>query len=528
MSHPSPPPAGQKLSVAIIVRDAAGLLSTTLDSIRAIADEIVVLDTGSTDDTVEVAREAGATVHQAAWQDDFSAARNECAKHVDGNWTLWLDAGETIDNLAALQLRQFVDERADVSKAYLLYVHRATAGPGISNEQIGQLRLVPTQVRLQFAGRVGESPLAAAVDAGINIDALECAIERSPNEADLQTRQAKATRNLRLVELSLADGEPNATILNVHAQALVELNRKDEAAAVYRQAIDLADRGSTAMLEAYYGLLTILDGQRDDRDTLMEFCLQALEVYPLDAQLLCAMGCYLLQQGRLDLAVRSYELAATHGQVDPGTWHLTDLADVAVACQSRTLQLLGEGQKSLAVLKSALTERPESVAVRRQLIDAYIKAGKGDEAIGQLDHLPDETTDRHLLREVVSGAVLVATGHPQEGLPRLRKTHEAGCHDPLCFRWLATAFLQLGKYDQAESVLDGWETCDPTSPEISSCRLALLGLRAGALAAATGGNSTAPAANPQTRTDAKSSIGAPILWPTTATGATISTPPASV
>jgi tetratricopeptide (TPR) repeat protein len=281
MSHPSPPPAGQKLSVAIIVRDAAGLLSTTLDSIRAIADEIVVLDTGSTDDTVEVAREAGATVHQAAWQDDFSAARNECAKHVDGNWTLWLDAGETIDNLAALQLRQFVDERADVSKAYLLYVHRATAGPGISNEQIGQLRLVPTQVRLQFAGRVGESPLAAAVDAGINIDALECAIERSPNEADLQTRQAKATRNLRLVELSLADGEPNATILNVHAQALVELNRKDEAAAVYRQAIDLADRGSTAMLEAYYGLLTILDGQRDDRDTLMEFCLQALEVYPL-------------------------------------------------------------------------------------------------------------------------------------------------------------------------------------------------------------------------------------------------------
>src|SRR5688572_24897499 len=99
---PSDNRSDASLSVAMIVRNAEDLLCQSLDSVRAIADEIVVLDTGSTDGTVDSARAAGAEVHVSPWQDDFAAARNECLTHVRGNWVLWVDAGETIDDVAAL------------------------------------------------------------------------------------------------------------------------------------------------------------------------------------------------------------------------------------------------------------------------------------------------------------------------------------------------------------------------------------------------------------------------------------------
>jgi len=68
----------QRLAVALIVRDEQQTLAPTLASVQSIADQIVVVDTGSTDRTPEVAREFGATVVDFPWEDSFAAARN-CA-----------------------------------------------------------------------------------------------------------------------------------------------------------------------------------------------------------------------------------------------------------------------------------------------------------------------------------------------------------------------------------------------------------------------------------------------------------------
>ena len=67
----SQPASSSRLTVAVIVRDAADLLETSLQSIRSIADEIVVADTGSTDATIDVAKRFGAKVVEREWQDDF-------------------------------------------------------------------------------------------------------------------------------------------------------------------------------------------------------------------------------------------------------------------------------------------------------------------------------------------------------------------------------------------------------------------------------------------------------------------------
>ena len=102
-----------RLSVAMIVRDEQDVLAESIESVRKIADEIVVLDTGSTDRTPELAAQLGATVHRTPWENDFSAARNHCLRFVNGNWVLWLDAGERIPPQHAAELRRFLNEQAN-------------------------------------------------------------------------------------------------------------------------------------------------------------------------------------------------------------------------------------------------------------------------------------------------------------------------------------------------------------------------------------------------------------------------------
>ena len=80
----------------MIVKNEAANLARCLSSVEGWVDEMIVLDTGSTDRTVEVAKTLGAQVHHFDWQNDFAAARNESLKYVKGDWILVLDGDETL------------------------------------------------------------------------------------------------------------------------------------------------------------------------------------------------------------------------------------------------------------------------------------------------------------------------------------------------------------------------------------------------------------------------------------------------
>ncbi len=88
----------------MIVKDEAALLPRCLQSVQSVVDEMIVVDTGSTDRTVEIAQQLGAAVYHHAWKDDFAEARNESLRHAQGDWVLVLDADETLipDCLPAL------------------------------------------------------------------------------------------------------------------------------------------------------------------------------------------------------------------------------------------------------------------------------------------------------------------------------------------------------------------------------------------------------------------------------------------
>ena len=85
-----------KLSLCMIVKNEATTLPKCLSSVANVVDEMIVLDTGSSDRTPDVAREFGAKVYDFVWCNDFSKARNAALKYVTGDWVLVLDADETL------------------------------------------------------------------------------------------------------------------------------------------------------------------------------------------------------------------------------------------------------------------------------------------------------------------------------------------------------------------------------------------------------------------------------------------------
>ncbi|MCA1993349.1 MAG: tetratricopeptide repeat protein [Coleofasciculus sp. S288] len=94
------------LSLCMIVKNEEASLPQALSSVKGIVDEMVILDTGSSDRTVEIAREFGAKVYHFEWCNDFSAARNEALNYVQGKWVLVLDADEVLTPEIVAKLKQ--------------------------------------------------------------------------------------------------------------------------------------------------------------------------------------------------------------------------------------------------------------------------------------------------------------------------------------------------------------------------------------------------------------------------------------
>jgi glycosyltransferase involved in cell wall biosynthesis len=109
------------VSFGMIVRNGAATLEVCLASVAAVSDELIVVDTGSDDDSASVARGFGATVIECCWQDDFSAARNIYIRRARYPWILSLDADEVLGETSPVELRTALERHP--ATAFLCRIH---------------------------------------------------------------------------------------------------------------------------------------------------------------------------------------------------------------------------------------------------------------------------------------------------------------------------------------------------------------------------------------------------------------------
>src|SRR5579871_190768 len=118
-----------ELSLCMIVRDEEARLADCLQSIAPYVDEMVVVDTGSTDRTREIALECGARVFDCPWTDSFAQARNRSLEQARGAWIFWMDADDVIAPESGAKLRELIRRHPDRNAAYQAQV-RIPPGPG--------------------------------------------------------------------------------------------------------------------------------------------------------------------------------------------------------------------------------------------------------------------------------------------------------------------------------------------------------------------------------------------------------------
>lgn len=184
----------------MIVRNEARCLARCLRSVRAHVDELLVLDTGSTDDTRRIARDEGARVVEAPWPDDFSAARNLALAQVDAPWRLVLDADEWL-MAGSVTLAMLRTQPPDFLG--LVSVDSEVVDEQARRQQAPSWlpRVLPRDV--VYAGRIHEQPLSA-------LPRRQLALQIGHDGYLPEQMQHKRGRNRRLLAAALAEAPTDA------------------------------------------------------------------------------------------------------------------------------------------------------------------------------------------------------------------------------------------------------------------------------------------------------------------------------
>jgi len=140
------------LSVCLITKNEEKNIARALRSVKKVADEIIVADTGSRDKTVEIARTLGANVCQFVWIDDFSAARNFAISQATKDWIFWLDADEELLPQSRDELLQCLKRQDALAYLVLRQDLQQEDRPDYATE-MWQLRLFRRCNDLRFLGR---------------------------------------------------------------------------------------------------------------------------------------------------------------------------------------------------------------------------------------------------------------------------------------------------------------------------------------------------------------------------------------
>ncbi len=234
----------EKLSLAllIIVKNETANITNAILSVKNIVDQIVVVDTGSDDDTPLLASRLGAEVYFKKWSDNFSESRNFGLSHVREKWVLSLDADEFIDEKSISELINVIQKLNDNQNTLShigginVLIHNALGteetAPSFKHRYT---RLFKSDKNIRFRGRIHEQIRPSIEQNGLEILDSEITIIHTGYSV---SSEEKMTRNKSLLELELAEN-PFDNWLKFHlGETTFSMSKFDEAYSYFSQCVD--------------------------------------------------------------------------------------------------------------------------------------------------------------------------------------------------------------------------------------------------------------------------------------------------
>jgi tetratricopeptide (TPR) repeat protein len=291
-----------RVSLCLIVKNEEASLPTCLASAADLVDEVVVVDTGSTDRTRELAQRFGAAVHSFAWVDDFSAARNESLRRATGDWIFWLDADEWLDEPNRHALRDLFARLGDENVAHVMTQRclrqAALAGPQAAmTKDVAQVRLFRRLPGIHWQYRVYEQVLPSVYRLGGTLCQTGVVIQH-PGYEDPAVHRRKIERNLRLARLDMAEHPENPWVL-------YSIGVFEQLLGRFAESIPFLERGrehlrpEVAYAPRLHALLVQAYHQMGEAGQALAACWLALQVHPHDPALVLQEGVLLRERGDL-------------------------------------------------------------------------------------------------------------------------------------------------------------------------------------------------------------------------------------
>jgi glycosyltransferase involved in cell wall biosynthesis len=189
------PPTPNALSLCMIVKNEERNLARCLDSVQGLAGELIVVDTGSTDDTPRIAARYGAEVIPFDFTIvDFAAARNHALARAHGRWILMLDADETLDHASAPTIERLIAGNENAGYFLERYNHSSDSQKPFTDHVV---RLFPNRPNYRYRGRVHETIDASILAGGGRL--LETGIRIDHTFSS--DRESRRRRNLWYIEI---------------------------------------------------------------------------------------------------------------------------------------------------------------------------------------------------------------------------------------------------------------------------------------------------------------------------------------
>ncbi len=351
--------AQPSISLCMIVKNEETFLERCLESARKAVDEIVIVDTGSSDGTVDIARRFNARLFEHSWKEDFSEARNVSLAHATSDWILFLDADEILDARSAESMKDILSHTAHFGFFFCIINMKEN---GVVSGRHFTVRLFRNFEGVRFTGKIHEQviPMGTRAYAGMklyhsgydlkpeimkrkkerNARILEQALALNREDAGVRYHLANtyrllgdheraithAVKGLELTEIEKEAGSLYITILQVLAEVYVQMKEWDEAEACCLKALEIRDD----FIDALYTLSRIYRVKKDykkcilishaflekkkliDSDPERGFFFRSLTSWGREGEIHNDLGGLFYENGNLDRAIEEAKKAIAH------------------------------------------------------------------------------------------------------------------------------------------------------------------------------------------------------------------------
>lgn len=343
------------ISLCMIVKNEEATLARCLDSVRDLVDEIVLVDTGSTDRTVEIARSYTDRIFYFPWRDDFAAARNFSFDQARMDYCLWLDADDVLEPEDRQRFRRLRDTLPADTDIVMLPYHAAFREDGTPTFTYDRERLIRRAAGLRWSGAVHE----AIAPTGIvrHGDAAVSHKKTGPGDPD---------RNLRILEKLRSERPLEPRECFYYARELTYHGRDAEAAEAFETFLN---EGGGWYADCVQACMDLAECRKrlGQADRVFPALTAGLRYAPPSSELCCAIGQWLVEHQQWQAAAYWYtqalERPASAGFNVPDCHHYIPMLQLCVC----TYQL-GDREASEKWNEAAAAIHPDSDVCARNRV----------------------------------------------------------------------------------------------------------------------------------------------------------------